>query len=118
MRNLRANTGSSSSNSKISAARTPPCAASVPQNINVPSARPALPANCSISTKGSSIAVTAATSLVYIALALRVSPAMTGLVVLCGGALALTVRGQIARAHVAGQQYSISSARMYSAISE
>jgi ATP-binding cassette subfamily C protein len=62
--------------------------------------------------------VTAATSLVYVALAFRVSPAMTGFVLACGAVLALTVRGKMARAQQHGEDLSASWTRLYAIIAE
>src|SRR5207237_10372932 len=45
-------------------------------------------------------------SLIYVGLAFRVSPAMTVFTLLCGGVLALTIRGKMERAHVAGEDLS------------
>ncbi len=54
----------------------------------------------------------------YVLLALRVSPAMTSLVILCGGVLAVAVRGRIDRAHRSGERYSAIAARLHAAVSD
>ena len=64
------------------------------------------------------LAAESATSLVYIALAFRVSPAMTALVLACGSLLALTVRGRIGEARSAGENHSAAARRLFGAISE
>jgi ATP-binding cassette subfamily C protein len=62
--------------------------------------------------------VTTATSLVYVGLAFRVSPAMTVFVLICGAILALTMRGKMDRARAIGEALSESWTRLYAAISE
>jgi ATP-binding cassette subfamily C protein len=64
------------------------------------------------------LSVVVATSLVYVALAARVSPGMTGLVIVCGALLALTVRRKIENARLAGEHHWESSVRLHRAISE
>ena len=62
--------------------------------------------------------VTSVLALVYVGVALRVSPAMTLLVVTCGGLLALVLRAQLARARDAGVAYTGAWNRLYSATSD
>jgi ATP-binding cassette subfamily C protein len=57
-------------------------------------------------------------SAAYILLAIRVSPAMTSLVMICGLALAVGVRHRIRHAHDSGEQRSAAVARLYAAILE
>ena len=57
-------------------------------------------------------------SLVYFALAFRVSPAMTAFALICGALLALTLRHEIERAHATGEDLSTSWTRLYAAVSE
>jgi ATP-binding cassette, subfamily C, bacterial len=64
------------------------------------------------------LVVGAATSLVYIALALRVSAAMTAIVMLSGAALALVLRSRMQRARDGGEQYSATRQRLHRAVSE
>lgn len=64
------------------------------------------------------VSVSAVTSLVYVILAARFAPGMTGLVVLCGAVLAVAVRPHIERARTAGQAHSDASSRLYAAIAE
>jgi ATP-binding cassette, subfamily C, bacterial len=59
--------------------------------------------------------VTGVLALVYVAVAFRVSPAMTALVVLCGGLLALALRGRRSGARAAGEVYASASTRLYAA---
>ncbi|MEQ1907210.1 MAG: ABC transporter ATP-binding protein [Vicinamibacterales bacterium] len=59
--------------------------------------------------------VTGVIALVYVVLAFRVSPVMTTFVVTCGAVLALAMRGQLARAHAAGERYTDASTRLHSA---
>lgn len=62
--------------------------------------------------------VTGVLAVVYIAVALRVQPVMTLIVVGCGGLLALLLRPSLAAARTAGQAWSRSSARLYAAASD
>ena len=62
--------------------------------------------------------VTGITAVVYLALAWRVSPSMTALVLTSGAALALLMRGRIGEAHSGGKDLSNSWSRLYAAISE
>ena len=62
--------------------------------------------------------VMAVTSIVYIAVAFRVSPAMTAFTVVCGALLALTMRGKMGKARTSGEELSASWTRLYAAISE
>ena len=62
--------------------------------------------------------VTGITAVVYLALACRVSPSMTALVLTSGVALALLMRGRIGEAHAGGVGLSASWSRLYAAISE
>ena len=62
--------------------------------------------------------VTGITAVVYLALACRVSPSMTALVLTSGAALALLMRGRIGEAHAGGSDLSASWSRLYAAISE
>jgi ATP-binding cassette, subfamily C, bacterial len=64
------------------------------------------------------LSVVATTSLVYVGLAARVSPGMTGLVIACGALLALTVRRKIEKARLAGEHHWESSVRLHRAISD
>lgn len=57
-------------------------------------------------------------ALVYIGVALRVSPGMTLLVVGCGGLLALVLRAQLTRARGAGLVYTDAWNRLYAATSD
>ncbi len=57
-------------------------------------------------------------ALVYVGVALRVSPGMTLLVVACGGLLALVLRAQLARAREAGQAHTGAWNRLYAATSD
>ena len=59
--------------------------------------------------------VTAVIALVYVVLAFQVSPLMTTFVVTCGGLLALAMRGQLVKAHAAGERYTDASTRLHSA---
>ena len=59
--------------------------------------------------------VTGVIAIVYVVLALQVSPVMTLFVVTCGAVLALAMRGQLAVAHAAGEQYSEASTRLHTA---
>jgi ATP-binding cassette subfamily C protein len=61
------------------------------------------------------IFATGVLALVYVALAFRVSPAMTGFVVICGALLALVLRERLHIARRAGEQYTDASTRLYSA---
>lgn len=62
--------------------------------------------------------VTSVLALVYLGVALRVSPGMTLLVVACGGVLALVLRTQLARSREAGLIYTDASNRLYAATSD
>jgi ATP-binding cassette subfamily C protein len=62
--------------------------------------------------------VMALTAAVYVALAVRISPAMTALVALCGAALAALTRAPIARARRDGQRFTAVTSRLYAAIAE
>ncbi len=64
------------------------------------------------------LAVLAIIALVYIALAVRISPTMTGIVLGTAGLVALTMRGAMRQASTAGHRYSQASAQLYSAITE
>lgn len=64
------------------------------------------------------LTVAALTSLVYIALAARVSPSITALVIMCGGMLALTARRQIEKARLAGESHWAAAVRLHAAISD
>lgn len=64
------------------------------------------------------LAVTALISAVYIALAFRVSPSMTLVVLLCGGALAWAMRGRLREARRSGARYSEVRNSLYAAIAE
>lgn len=55
---------------------------------------------------------------VYLAMALRLSPALTALVALCGGTLLLGGRRTLTAAHAAGTHYSAASARLYAAVAD
>lgn len=55
---------------------------------------------------------------VYFAMALRLSPALTALVALCGGTLLLGGRRSLTAAHEAGTHYSAASARLYAAVAD
>jgi ATP-binding cassette subfamily C protein len=57
-------------------------------------------------------------ALVYVALAFRVSPAMTTFALACAAMLALTMRGKVERARAMGEELSASWTRFYAAISE
>ena len=59
--------------------------------------------------------VTGVIAIVYVVLALQVSPVMTLFVVTCGAVLALAMRGQLAVAHAAGERYSEASTRLHTA---
>ena len=58
------------------------------------------------------------TSLVYVGIAVRVSPALTGIVLLCGVSLALTMRTRLNRALAIGEATSVTSTNFYAATSE
>jgi ATP-binding cassette subfamily C protein len=62
--------------------------------------------------------VTGITAVVYLALAFRVSPSMTALVLTSGAALALLMRGRIDEAHAGGIDLSASWSRLYAVIAE
>ncbi|MGE0448396.1 MAG: ABC transporter ATP-binding protein [Vicinamibacterales bacterium] len=64
------------------------------------------------------LAVASVMSLLYVALAFRVSPSMTALVVGLGTILGLTARGTMARAHRHGQRHSSSSDALFAAVAE
>jgi ATP-binding cassette, subfamily C, bacterial len=64
------------------------------------------------------LVVLAATALVYVALAARVAPPVTALVLVCGGALALVMRGRLVHARAVGQRLSASRTRLYAVVSE
>ncbi len=57
-------------------------------------------------------------SLVYVALAFRVSPSMTVLVMLCGATLGVTARRRLSAAHAVGERQVQASTRLYGAITE
>lgn len=59
--------------------------------------------------------VTAILALVYVAVAFRVSPIMTTLVVVTGALLALALRGRLALAQHAGKNWSTASTRLHTA---
>ncbi len=54
----------------------------------------------------------------YVLLAVRVSPAVTALVMTCGLVLAIGIRRRISRAHESGQNRSVAVARLYAVIAE
>ena len=64
------------------------------------------------------VLVITATSLVYIGIALRLSPALTSIVLLCGASLALTMRTKIDSALKLGEAILLASTNFYAAISE
>jgi ATP-binding cassette subfamily C protein len=64
------------------------------------------------------IVVTSLTTIVYVALAFRVSPAMTAFVLLCGAAIAVGVRGKFSQARARGEATSASWSRLYAAIAD
>jgi ATP-binding cassette, subfamily C, bacterial len=64
------------------------------------------------------LTATLVVSIVYIGLALRLSPAMAALVLACGATLVWVLRGRIEDARVSGTQVSLSRGRLYSAIAE
>jgi ATP-binding cassette subfamily C protein len=64
------------------------------------------------------LCVSAVVAAVYLGVAVRLSPGMTGFVLLCGAGLAWAIRGQLARSREAGEYVSTSTNRVYSAISE
>lgn len=55
---------------------------------------------------------------VYMVLAFQVSAAMTTFVVVCGGLLALALRGMLAKARAAGERYMTASTVLYSAVAD
>jgi ATP-binding cassette subfamily C protein len=59
--------------------------------------------------------VTGVLALVYIAVALRVSPMMTAIVLACGALLAVALRGQLLRARRAGAAWTAVSTSLYQA---
>ena len=59
--------------------------------------------------------VTGVIALVYVVLAFQVSQVMTAFVVTCGAVLALAMRGQLAKAHAAGERYADASTLLHSA---
>lgn len=64
------------------------------------------------------LAATATVSLAYVALALRVSPAMTMLALFAGAILAVGVRGRMESARQTGEQVSSAWRRLHAAIGE
>ena len=64
------------------------------------------------------LSVVTLVAIVYIVVALYVSPAATALVLLCGGALALILRGRVADSHQLGGEQSASRAHLHRAITE
>jgi len=61
---------------------------------------------------------TAAVTIAYIGLALRISVVMTGLVFACGGALVLLLQGRTRVARLAGEELSQAMQSLYAAITE
>jgi ATP-binding cassette subfamily C protein len=61
---------------------------------------------------------TIAIAAAYVALAVRVSPAMTSVVLFCGAVLVWATRGATRTATQSGEAYSSATGRLYSAISE
>jgi len=59
--------------------------------------------------------VTAVVVMVYVLLAFQVSPVMTSVVLVCGGVLAIALRGQLSRAHRAGERYVDVSTQLHNA---
>jgi ATP-binding cassette subfamily C protein len=64
------------------------------------------------------LVVSVAISLAYVAMAVRVSAAMTLLVIGCGALLALSVRGRLARARQAGSESYLASTALHAATSD
>lgn len=64
------------------------------------------------------LSVVAVVVLVYVGIALRVSPEITGLVLLCGGALAWILRRRVADSHQFGGEMSVTRARLHAAVTE
>ena len=64
------------------------------------------------------VTMTFVVSLVYLALALRVSPGMTAVVAACAVALGVVMRGRIRRARRSGEVRSAATSRLYAAITE
>jgi len=62
--------------------------------------------------------VTVLASAVYLALAVKTSPALTAVVAVCGAALALLARGRVTAAEETGRMLSASTANLYQTISE
>ena len=62
--------------------------------------------------------VTGVLALVYLAMAFRVSPAMTAFVVVFGALLGLALRGRLTAARRVGEQYVAASKRLYAATSD
>jgi ATP-binding cassette subfamily C protein len=58
------------------------------------------------------------TTAIYLGLAVRISPAMTTLVLAGGAILAVSVRGRIEEARLVGENYSRASSRLHAAISD
>lgn len=65
-----------------------------------------------------SLLATGMIALVYLLLALKLSAAMTGLVLACGGGLMLVLRGKIRTAHRVGQEVSETVKRLYAAVTD
>ena len=64
------------------------------------------------------LAVVSLIALVYIAIALRVSPEITALVLISGATVALLLRRRVSDAHKAGEEMSATRARLYAAVSD
>jgi ATP-binding cassette subfamily C protein len=64
------------------------------------------------------LSVTGVIAVVYVAMAVRVSPGMSLLVLAAGAALGLTIRPRLAAARQAGERYNDASARLYEATAE
>ncbi len=64
------------------------------------------------------LAVSAVLALVYLGVALRVSPAATAVVIAAGGILAWTMRAKIDRTQALGRESSASGKQIYAAIAE
>ena len=65
-----------------------------------------------------SLAVASILALVYVAIALRVAPVITAVVVVCGSLLALRVRGALGRTGTVGRAWSVWGGRVLSALTE
>jgi ATP-binding cassette subfamily C protein len=64
------------------------------------------------------LAVVSLIALVYITIALRVSPEITALVLVSGATVALVLRRRVSDAHKAGEEMSATRARLYAAVSD